>query len=88
MGRLSHNAAFTGAVLGGLEKSLLCWREPSLHQEPRGRMRLAVRLRHQNSSYDNPKSQTCLSPLIKIHNNCEIGEENSISKMQNKSETA
>lgn len=36
--------------------------------------RLAVRLWHRNSSYDNPKSQTCLSPLVKIHNNRENRE--------------
>lgn len=36
--------------------------------------RLAVRLWHKNSSYDNPKSQTCLSPLVKIHNNRETRE--------------
>lgn len=55
----------------GLEIPLLCWPEPSLCQEG---TRLAVRLWHRNCSYDNPQSQTCLSPLVKIHNNHENRE--------------
>lgn len=71
MGWLPRTPAVTGAVPGGLEIPPLPWPEPSLYQEG---TRLAVRLWHRNSSYDNPKSQTCLSPLVKIHNNRENRE--------------
>ena len=39
-----------------------------------------MRLRHRNSSYGNPKAQTSLSPLIKIHNNRETGERDSVMR--------